>query len=216
MEEINTGKIPLFKKIDKALFEKINQFKLTPSYNSLQDFYNALEEDQQRLLKAIVILILFLLPVMFVGFAWWQNNSLQDDLNIRISIIKKANEIIGQKQSLRDISPEILSESPIDGESMMTSRLSNLLSSASIDLSKIKTSGYEGSMISNSIMRSESDFSFNNLSTDELMNLFTAMIQREKFRIESVNITRNAENNLLQGKFHAIHLSNIQGTEEEE
>jgi hypothetical protein len=216
MEDLNKTSLPLFKKIDREVFTRIDKFKLTPGYNQIQDFYNSLEEEQQKVFKAAVILVIFLLPTMILGFFWWGNNSLREDMQTRISLIEKANEIIGQKTSLRDVAPNILSDSPIDGASMMTSRLSNLLSSMSVDLSKIQVSNYEGTMSTSSIMRSEADFQFSNLSTDELVNVFTAMIQREKFRVQSVNITRNNDTNLLKGQFHAIHFGNAANATEEE
>jgi hypothetical protein len=216
MEDFNKTSIPLFKKIDREIFSRIDKFKLSPGYNQLQDFYNSLEEEQQKVFKAVVILLIFLLPTMVLGILWWQNNSLREDMNTRMALISKANEIIGQKSSLRDVAPNILSDNPIDGSSMMTSRLSNILSAASIDLSKIQVSNYEGNMTSGTIMRSEADFQFTNLSTDELMNVFVSMIQREKFRIQSVNITRNNETNLLKGQFHAIHFGNAANAPEEE
>lgn len=215
MEDVKQS-MPLFKKIDRAVFEKIDKFKSSPQYNGIQDFYNGLEEEQQKVFKAGVILALFLLPSLFLGLVWLQNDNLKVDLATRISLVSKANEIIGQKQSLRDISPAILSDGPIDGESMMSSRLSNLLSAVGVDLGKIQVSNYTGELTSGTIQRSEADFQFNNLSTDELMNVFTSMIQREKFRIQSVSIKRNGDTNLLQGQFHAIHLGNAQNLEGEE
>lgn len=215
MDEINNS-LPVFKKVDRAVFERIDKFKLTPGYNGIQDFYNGLEEEQQRVFKGAVILAIFLIPAMLISFLLWRNNSLKEDMATRIALINKASEIIGQKQGLRDISPNVLSDNPIDGASMMTSRLSNLLSSIAVDLSKIQVSNYTGEMTSGTIMRSEADFAFTNLSTDELMNIFSNMIQREKFRIQSVDITRNAETNLLKGQFHAIHFSNAQPTAEDE
>lgn len=215
MDETNNS-LPVFKKIDREVFDRIDKFKLTPGYNSIQDFYNGLEEEQQRVFKGAIILLIFLIPAMLISFILWQNNSLKEDMATRVALINKANEIIGQKQGLRDISPNILSENPIDGASMMTSRLSNLLSSIAVDLSKIQVSNYTGEMTSGTIMRSEADFAFTNLSTDELMNIFSNMIQREKFRIQSVDITRNDETNLLKGQFHAIHFSNAEASTEEE
>ncbi len=216
MEDLNsTDSLPFFKKIDLLVFDRISKFKLTPGYNNIQDFYNGLEEEQQKFFKAIVVLGLFLIPILFLGLVWWQNNNLKLDLKTRIALISKANEIIGQRQSLRNIAPSILSDSPIDGESMMTSRISNLLSSVGVDLSKIQISNYTGQLSSGSIMKAEADFKFSNLSTDELMNIFSNMIQREKFRIQSVDIVRNSDTNLLQGKFHALHYGNSQNPEEE-
>ncbi len=216
MEDLNSTKIPLFKKIDREIFSRIDKFKLTPSYNQIQDFYNSLEEEQQKVFKAAVILAIFLIPTMFLGFFWYTNNSLREDMTTRIALVEKANEIIGQKTSLRDVAPNILSDNPIDGSSMMTSRLSNLLSSMNVDLSKIQVSNYEGTMTTSTIMRSEADFQFTNLSTDELVNIFTAMIQREKFRVQSVSITRNNDTNMLKGQFHAIHFGNAANIPAEE
>ncbi|WPU64018.1 hypothetical protein [Peredibacter starrii] len=215
VEDVNTS-IPMFKKIDRSVFDRIDKFKLTPGYNNLQDFYNGLEEEQQKLFKAAVILLIFLLPTMVLGLVYWQNNTLKADLATRQALITKANEIIGQNQGLREIFPAVLSQNPIDGQDMMSSRMSNMLSAAGIELSKIQVKNYNGEMISPVVMKSEADFAFSNITNDELMNIFVNMIQREKFRIQSVDIKRNNDTGLLQGQFHAIHFSNAQNTEEEE
>ncbi len=215
MDELN-GQNTTFKKIDREIFDRLDKFKLTPSYNSLQDFYNGLEEEQQRLFKAGIIFTLFFLPLCGLGFIAWQNNILREDLKTRISLVSKANEVIGHKQGLETVSPSVLSTNPIEGDSMMNSRISNLISATGLDLSKIQISNFASELISDGIMRSEADFSFSSISTDELMNLFSSMITREKFKIQSVEIVRNADSNLLQGQFHAIHFSDVSALEEEE
>lgn len=208
-------KLPLFRRIDQAIFERIDKFKQTPNYNPIQDFYNSLEEEQQKVFKGLVILSIFLLPLMGLGMIWWQNNKFREDLALRRSLISKANEIIGQSQSLQEITPVVFSGNPIDSQSMMSSRLSTLLSGVGVDLSKIQVSEFDSSNISSSVLRSESKFAFTNMSTDELMNVLTAMIQREKFRVSSIDIKRSGENNLLQGTFQAIHYSTFSPNEEE-
>lgn len=209
-------KAPLFKKIDQAIFARIDNFKKTPGYNPIQDFYNGLEEEQQKLFKGIVILLIFLLPVMAMGMMIWQNNNLKADLALRTQIVSKANEIIGQSQGLAEITPQVFSANPIDSDSMMSSRISGLLSSMSIDLSKVQVSDFSSDSISSTAMKSEAKFAFSNVSTDELMNIFTVMISREKFRISSVEIKRNADTNMLQGQFHAIHYSSFSPNAESE
>lgn len=216
MDDLNNTRIPLFKKIDREVFTRIDKFKQTTNYNSVQDFYNGLEEDQQKLFKATCILVIFALPLFLLGFVNWQNNSLRTELEEKVAVVDKANEVLGLKRSLQAAGPGLISDSPIDGQSMMNSRISNMLSASGIDLSKIKVSNYEGAPLSESIMESEADFAFSGISTDELMNIFTAMIQREKFKIQSVDIKRNDSSNLLEGQFHAIHFSNIQTTGDEE
>jgi hypothetical protein len=215
MEDLNitSASVPLLKKIDRTVFESIDKFKQTPNYTLVQDFYNGFEEEQQKVVKAVIILVLFSLPVFLITVLFWQNASIQRELDQRKSIVREAQRIIGQNQGLRDVSPQILSENPIDSDSMMTSRLSNLLSAAGIDLTKIQVSNFSSTSITTNIMRSEADFAFNNVSTDELMNIFTNMIQRDKFRIESVSIQRNPDSNMLQGQFHAVHFSSFTNQE---
>ena len=205
MDEIK--KIPAFRKLDQVIFEKIDLFQKTPNYNIIQDFYNGLEEEQQKIFKGLIVVLIFALPLSIIGLFWWQNNSLRENLILRTSIISKANQIIGQDQSLNEITPRVFSLNPIDGQSMMTSRLSGLLSSSGVDLSKIQVSNFNSNQLSATLLKAEADFNFNNVSTDELMNIIMAMISREKFRVSSINIKRNADTNMLQGQFHAIHFS---------
>lgn len=214
MDELKSA--PLLKRIDQTIFARIDSFKKTPNYNPIQDFYNGLEEEQQKLFKGIIILSIFLLPVMAIGMMVWQNNNLRADLALRTQIVSKANEIVGQSQGLAEITPEVFSANPIDSDSMMSSRISGLLSSMSIDLSKVQVSDFSSDSISSTAMKSEAKFAFSNVSTDELMNIFTVMISREKFRISSVEIKRNADTNMLQGQFHAIHYSSFSPNAESE
>lgn len=208
--------VPLFKKIDQRIFEGLDKFKSSPNYNSLQDFYNGLEEEQQKLFKGIIILLIFLIPVGIMGLLNWQNSNLNKDLELRKSIITKASEIMGQGQGIQEISPRVFSMNPIDSDSMMNSRLSSIASSSGIDLSKIRIENFSSDVISSTVNKAEADFKFNNLSTDELMNLITNMIQQDKFRISNINIKRNPDTFMLSGIFHGIHYSNYSANEEQD
>lgn len=205
----------MFKKIDRSVFQQVDKFRMSPNYAAIQDFYNGLDEDQQKIFKAVLNIVLVLLPLLFLGFFYWQNSALQADLQIRKNILIKAQEIIGQKSGIENVGPRILSMNPIDSESMMTSRLSNLLSAANVDTSKIRVSNFSSESISSSVFRAEADVQFNGVSTEELVNLFTSLIQRERFRVSSVDITRNPQSNLLTGQFHAVHFSSVANNAEE-
>ncbi len=216
MEDFNqVSRMPLFKKIDRAIFERLDRFRSSPGYNNVQDFYNGLDEEQQKVFKSVVVISIFIVPIIFLSILWWQNSSIKTDLQARVDLVSKANEIIGQRESLQNIAPNILSSSPIDGQSMMTSRVSNILSSSGMDLSKIKIDDFASDISSGNIVKSESNLNFSNFSTDEMVNMLLNLIQREKFRIQHVNISRNSDNNLLNGRFQIVHLSVAQNIEED-
>lgn len=208
-------KSPVFKKIDINVFSAIDKFKTTANYRPIQEFYNGLDEDQQKWFKLGIVTSIFILPAILVGFLWFQNSSLRSDLELRLGTVEKINEILGQNRSLSDASPMILSQNPIDSQSMMTSRLGQVLSGG-FDLSKIQVTNFNSTAISSNVYRAEADFRFSSLSTDQMVNMMTSLIQREKFRIESFNVKRNADTNLLDGEFHAVHFSAGAGVQEEE
>lgn len=210
-----SAKSPLFKKIDSNIFASIDKFKTTSNYQPIQEFYNGLDEDQQKWLKLGVVSSLFLLPALLLGFFWLQNSNLRSDLELRVGTVEKINEILGQNRSLADASPMILSQNPIDSQSMMTSRLGQVLA-GSIDLSKVQVTNFNSSSVTSNVYKAEADFRFSGLSTDQMVNMMTSLIQREKFRIESFSVKRNAESNLLDGEFHAVHFSVAASTLEEE
>lgn len=216
MEDFNqVSKIPIFKKIDRAVFQRLDQFRSSPNYNGVQDFYNGLDEEQQKVFKSVVTISIFIVPLIFISILWWQNSSLKNDLQSRIDLVSKASEIIGQRESLQNIVPNILSMAPIDGQSMMTSKVSNILSSTGMDLSKIRIEEFNSDISSGNIVKAEASLKFSNLSTDEMINMLVNLIQREKFRIQNVEIIRNNDNNLLNGQFRIVHLSLAQNIEED-
>lgn len=204
-----------FKKVDQAIFEQIDKFKTTPNYTLVTDFYNNLEEEQQKLFKGGVLLLLILLPTLFLTVLWWQNRSIHEEYDIRMSIMNKAQQIIGESRGVSSIGPQIIAQSPIDSESMLTSRISAAVAGTGMDTNKISRGEFLTTNVSEKIFQTEAVINFSNVSNDELMNLFTGIIRREKMRVSEVTINRNADTSLLSGSFRIIHLSMIQPNEGE-
>lgn len=214
MEDLNT-KIPYLKKMDRTIFDQIDKFKTTPNYTALTDVYNNLEEEQQRVVKGGIIVVMFLIPFLILSVLWWQNKTIREDYELRMTIMNKAQQIIGESQGVTAISPEIISQNPIDSEQMLTSRISNAVSGTGMDTNKISRGEFITTNVSEKIFQTEAVINFSNASTDELVNLFTGIISREKMRISEVTINRNADTGLLIGNFRVIHLSMIQPEEVE-
>lgn len=214
MEDLNASIHP-FKKMDRAIFEQIDRFKTTPNYNVLTDFYNNLEEEQQKLAKGGVILVLFLIPFIVLTILWWQNKNIREDYELRLSIMNKAQQLIGESRGVMAVGPQLISQAPIDSEDMLMSRVANAIAGSGMDTSKISRGEFSTTNISEKILQTESVLNFTNVSNDELVGLFSSLITREKMRISEVSINRNADTGLLVGNFRVIHLAMIPQNEGE-
>jgi hypothetical protein len=199
----------ILKRFDTFLFQKLDELKQQPGYSKSVEFYANLEEDQQRIAKWVLLSMTALLPLIVVMIFWLQNSSLHSDLENRIELVDTMQEIITQNSEAGGLSMELAASSPISSESEMQSRLSMALSRSSIDLSKIRISNFNMENVSDTLIRAESDVKFEGLSTEQLMSLFTFMIQTEKFKISSVEITRSTQSNMLEGFFHGIHFGQV-------
>lgn len=214
MQDTNASIHPV-KKIDREIFSQIDKFKTTPNYNALTDFYNNLEEEQQKLAKGGMILVIFLLPTLLLTILWWQNQTIREDYNLRMQIMNKAQQLIGESRGVIAIGPQIISQAPIDSEDMMMSRVGNAVAGTGMDTNKITRGEFNTTNVSEKILQTESVLNFTNISNDELVNLFTSLITREKMRISDVTINRNADTGLLIGNFRVIHLAMIPQSEGE-
>lgn len=205
----------LFKRLDTEVFQGLDKLKNQPNYQSFLDFYTSLEDDQQKFLKSGMMIALIAVPLMLVAFLFFRNQSLKSDFSQRVEIFKKANEILAKNQGVRDISSNIFSQNPIDSSEMVISKISSAVG-PTVDLNKIKVSNFTSDQISSSIVNSQATFSFKEMSVNELMDTFMGLIRREKFRIQSIQIIRNENTNLLQGSFVGIHYSVVSQEADEE
>jgi hypothetical protein len=203
-------KIPLLKRFDAFVFAKLDEFRKTPGHQKMLEGYAGLDEDQQKFAKWGMLLTIFLLPLTIVGVVWWQNLSLDKELASRIALVESMQKIIAQSGEIGGLTNSIASPNALTSDSDLTSRLSSVLGSSGIDVSKIQVSNFASDSVTKDLTRSEADFRFQGLSTEQLVSVFTALLQRERFRISAVEITRNAENNTLDGNFHGIHFGAVQ------
>lgn len=206
---MSQDRLPIFKRLDLALFRQIDNFRATPNHAKLAEQYAGLEEHEQNILKAAALTVLFIIPLMGLGIFWWINSSKRADLVLRTQAVDRMQEIIAYNGAALDLTARVAAPQAIPDEPSLTSRLSNTLAASGLDLAKVRVSNFSSNSVSPQLSRSEADFAFNGLSTEQLVGLFTSLISSERFRIESVSIKRNTTSNLLEGQFHGVHFGQI-------
>ena len=209
-------KIPLLKRFDIWLFSQLDEFRKTPGYAKLLESYAGLDDDKQKAAKWLLLTSTCLIPLVLVTLMWWHNSKAEKDLAMRIALVERMQQIIAQNGEIGGLINVVASPMALTNESDLTGRLSGTLSGAGIDLAKVRVNNFTSDNVTNELVRAEADFTFDGLSTDQLVSLFTSLLQQERFRIASVQISRNSSTNLLEGNFHGVHFGSVQSQTGEE
>jgi hypothetical protein len=208
-------KIPLLKRADSFLFLKIDEFRKTPTYGKILETYAGLEDEQQKIAKWVLIALTIALPFLLVCIMWLSNSNFESDVDNRIALVERMQRIISDNGDIGGLASSVASPVSINSDSDLTGRLSSALSSSGIDLGKMRVSNFSAESVTPTLNRAEADFRFDGLTTEQLVSVFTSLIQSERFRISAVSITRNSKSNLLDGTFHGVHFGEVQPLEEE-
>lgn len=209
------ARTPVLKKLDQAIFTQVDEFKKTSAHSQILEFYGGLEDEGQKLFKWILLLATVAIPFLLFVVLWFQNSRIEAELNSRIALVERMQQIITQNTEVGGLATSIAAPSAFTSEDELTDRVTNSLRAATIDVSKVRISNFTSDAISPLLTRSEADFKFEGLTTDQLVGMFTMLLQRERFRVSAVEIQRNSGSNLLDGTFHAIHFGETQLAEEE-
>lgn len=207
-------KVSLLKRLDLLIFQKIDQFKKSPSYSQIQDLYSSLEEEQQKVAKILMVLVAIALPFLLVFTFWLVNNIHYNNLDFRKKIVSKSQDILRQQNKVNSLSQSLISDSPVDSQNSMNSLLLDALGGTGMDLSKVKVTSFNSTEIGGNMSKSESDINFESLSNEQLMDLFMNLYTRAKVKVSSLNIEKNQTSQLLNGQFHVIHFSTKLNQEE--
>ena len=207
-------RVPLLKRADTFIFQKIDEFRATPSYAKLLENDVALEENEQRIAKGVLLAATAILPLLLLFILWLTNYSVKSNLELRTQVVNRMQEILSQNGAAGNLSNTLAASTSFSDQNALNSQMSSVLSGIGVDAGKVRISNFTASNISSTLTRAEADFKFEGLNTAQLMSMYTALMGRERFRVSSVAIKRNDASNLLDGTFHAIHFGQALSPEE--
>jgi hypothetical protein len=210
------SKFDFLRKIDQVIFDKVDEFKKTNAYVQIFETYATLDDEKQKISKLILLGLTVLIPFLFVFFFWLNTQKISQDLNARIKLVEVMQDLINQNNEVGGLAGTMGSSSPIESQDALSQRLASILNASGFNVSKIAINNFISQNISESLVKSEADFKFTDITTDEMVTLFLNMIQNERFKVSSVEITRSNSDNKISGIFHAIHFGQILSNEVEE
>lgn len=196
----------IFIKVDEFIFQKIDQLKTDGSFQKVNEVLNGLEEDQQKLFAQLLTFTFLVIPFLFVMILWWGNHKAKMNIEIKNQILEQIATLNGNKDALINVSSTYVSPTPIMGQEDLDNKIRNLMSSASIDQSKVHVVNFNQVSSSSTISKIEAVLNFQNFGTTDFSNFMRALVEQEKFKVMQINLTKNSTSNLLQGDVTLMHL----------
>ena len=201
------AKIEIFQKVDAFVFQKIDELQNHPEYQKVADAYSNLEENVQELIKAALMILLTIIPLIIFLIFLSSNSSLKQDFAVKEEIIQVANELIQKKAIMTSEERKILGSSYINGEGALKNKITSLLSMSSIDTSKIKINNFDSQELDGFITKVKSDIGFRDLSSQDIFAIFNSITARGKMRVDEVSIRKSSNDNLLDGMLTVLYYS---------
>lgn len=201
--------LDIMKKIDSAIFSKIDEFESRPEFQKLADSYSSLEEKNQEAIKIIMAIIIFLIPLFLIFIFSNINDSAKEELNLKEEIILYANEVISTQSKVQQESFKILGRQLIDNQTNIEQKIINTMKRVGVDPAKLQVSNFEANELSGNIMEAKIVFKFDGLTNEQIFGALAIMIEQDKMRIENFNIKKNSSSNMLDGVLTILYFSKI-------
>jgi len=196
----------LFSKLDRFLFQKVDNFQNSTQFQNINNWSNNIEDRDFQIIRILFLLLSFFLPLALVLITYLQLKGIKSDLQIRQDLITTANEIITSKQDLvkqeMNYYPQ-LSSPP--SESMIKSKINSIMTSLKIENNLVTISEFTSEEKENNSSESKFLLTFKNLSNEAFWDLIIQMINREKMHFENFDLKLNTSTNLLEGNYWVFY-----------
>ena len=199
----------VFKLIDEYLFKQVEIAKSSSATQKLNEQLSVLSQQQQKYLNQAINLLLLLVPFTIVIIIFFGNLSLKSDIDTKQKIFNIINNYANKKTNVDNLSRSILSPTRIKSGKDLQSSLSNSLRRSGADSSNIQVGFFDQLNPSASIVHSQAQVKFKNLTMTDLTALFTALQRDLKVSIEKLDINVFGEEKLLRGFVQISHYNKV-------
>lgn len=194
-------------KIDTAILKQINKLENSDGYQKASEAYSALEDNVQRVVKIVLMILVIAIPLLFIMILKSSNSSLLDEVNIKKDLIISSNTLIKSKNAIRRASSKQLARQFVESSDEIKKTVLGMLNLAGVDSSKVKISNVDVTPEASLITKVKADVKFDGMSNDDIFNFLKNLSQKQKIRIDELSIKKNATSNLLDGVFTMYYFS---------
>lgn len=201
-------------KLDSAILVQLKKLQNSENYQKISETYSSLEESVQRIVKALLMLLVFIIPLFVVMMFKSSNNKLLVDTNVKKDLIISANTLIKSKNEIKRASTKQLARQFIESPEEIKKIILGMLNLAGVDSNKVKISNVEVTPEASLITKVKADVKFDAMSNDDIFNFIKNLSTKQKIRIDEISIKKNDSTHLLDGVFTMYYFSKAEVLDE--
>ena len=195
--------ILFFKRTDETIFEQLEFFKRSSAYEEFWDKLDSLSGGQGKIVAQVLSVVLVLLPFVIAMFFWWENLTLKNSLEVRRKITQTIYDYKAKNNVVMPLKSSGASGMPLKSKEDFVGIINiSPGKNQDITIKKIKNK-----KISKNLGRSRVLLSFQNFTTDSLVNMLKNLSYQHKARVSQVHIKKDKVLKTLGGEMELIFYS---------
>lgn len=196
----------IFIKVDEFIFQKLDLLRIEGSFQKMNELISALDEKQQKIFAQIITFTLLIVPFLVVIFLWWGNHFAKNRIEVKSQILEQISLLNNSRDSLMQVSSIYLAPVAITGQEDLDNKIRNLMSTSGVEQSKVSVKSFNQISSTSTISKVEAVLTFKDFGTSDFSNFMHSLVEREKFKVMKLNLTKNKTTALLSGEVSLIHL----------
>lgn len=198
-------KMSLFKKLDKLIFDQIDNLINHPNYREMMSKLDSLTDEQVKVVNHAVSYFIISLPLIIFLFIFIYFLSASSTLNTSKEILNTIDHISSTKSSVSSLERSLISPGPANNINEFQTKLSGILSRYAIGSDKVTVKTFATEPSGGTIKKSKSQVVFSRFSSKNLADFLTGLTLTQKLKIIDVEIKKTEDRTQLFGQLSIIH-----------
>ena len=194
-----------FKRMDKMVFEQFDLLKNSSIYEDLWDKLDSLSGGQGKFVAQVLSVIIVLFPLLVALIVWWGNSDLKETLATKRQIEQTVYKYKSKKTVITPLKLAGSSRSSLKSKEDFI-RILNISPDKEKD---VKIEKIALKKISKDMGRSRVILSFQDLTTNSLMEMIKNLAYQHKAKVSNIKIKKDKILKTLKGEVELLFYSAV-------
>jgi hypothetical protein len=190
----------IYKKIDQVIFDQCEELKNGQPYQKFIEFLGQIQDQQRQLYAYLATIAFFLIPLTVAIVLFYFIFELNQTIATKESIQRTLTQVTQTQNEHSALSNQLKTSLNLSSGASNIAEVLGSSSDYSAYNEKISWSSLNSIAMYSDTEESEVELNLNGISTAEVMELIEKIILQGKFIVQDLNLVRNDETRLLNGK----------------